>query len=49
MERVAIPEADSWRIRYLAELLEQRQESFYQANEEGLQRLSLLIDSLCIN
>ena len=49
MEKVAIPEADCWRIRYLAELLEQRQESFYQANEEGLQRLSLLIDSLCIN
>ena len=49
MEKVAIPEADCWRIRYLAELLEQRQESFYQANEEEVQRLSLLIDSLCIN
>ena len=41
--------SDSWRVRYLANLLEQRQHFHYQATEEEVERLSELIDSLCIN
>ena len=48
-ELVTIPERDSWRVRYLANLLEQRQHLHYQATEEEVERLSELIDSLCIN
>ena len=46
---VNIPDQDNWRIGYLASLLEQRQVHHYQGNDEEEQRLTSLIDSLCIN
>ena len=46
---VEIPEQDNWRIAYLASLLEQRQVQHYTGNEEEEQRLTGLVDSLCIN
>ena len=48
-ERVEVPEQDSWRVVYLAKLLEQRQFYDYQGNDEEVQILSRLIDSLCTN
>ena len=47
-ETVDVPELDSWRVRYLASLLEQRQVVHYNVDEEELERLSDLIESLCI-
>ena len=48
-ELVTILDRDSWRVRYLANLLEQRQHGHYQAFEGEVERLSELINSLCIN
>ena len=44
-----VPEADQWRIKYLARLLTERGEAHYSSDEEGVIRLSSLIDSLCCN
>ena len=47
-EMVEVPDRDSWRILYLRSLLEQRQYAHYQATGDEVDRLSALIDSLCI-
>jgi hypothetical protein len=48
--RVAsVPELDKWRLDYLARLLTQRGEASYRTEDDEVQRLSDLIDSLCIN
>ena len=44
-----VPEADLWRMKYLARLLTERGEAHYRSDEEGVIRLSSLIDSLCCN
>ena len=44
-----VPEADLWRMKYLARLLTERGEAHYRSDEEGVIRLDSLIDSLCIN
>ena len=46
---VAVPAADTWRLTYLARLLQERGEAYYKSQEEEVNRLSGLIDSLCIN
>ena len=48
-EEVDIKEQDKWRVGYLARLLEQRQEQHYLGQVEDENRLSTLIDSLCVN
>ena len=45
----AVPEADEWRMKYLARLLTERGEAHYRSDEEGVVRLSRLIDSLYCN
>ena len=48
--RVAsVPEVDEWRLDYLTKLLTQRGEASYRTEDDEVQRLSDLIDSLCIN
>ena len=42
-----IPPEDAWRIPYLAKLLTQRQESYYDGQSSEF--LTLMIDSLCSN
>ena len=48
-ELVEVPQVDSWRVRYLSKLLEQRQRLHYSGNKHEEEILSTLIDSLCIN
>ena len=48
-DNLLVPATDEWRVSYLALLLEQRQAAHYEAMEEEEERLSSLIDSLCIN
>ena len=48
-EIVAVPPQDQWRVGYLARLLEERQLLHYGGNQEGEERVSGLIDSLCVN
>ena len=45
----AVPAADTWRLTYLARLLQERGEAYYKSQEEEVDILSGLIDSLCIN
>ena len=49
MEQVMEPMEDKWRVEYLATLLSQRQELHYIGAIEEEEKLSELIDSLCIN
>ena len=44
-----VPEPDQWRMKYLARLLTKRGEAHYMSDEEGVIRLSSLIDILCCN
>ena len=48
-ESLAVPHGDEWRVPYLALLLEQKQTAHYAAMEREVERLSELIESLCIN
>ena len=48
-EEVEVPAVDQWRISYLQKLLEQRQMLYYGGDKEGKERMSDLIDSLCVN
>ena len=48
-EEVEVPAVDQWRISYLQKLLEQRQMLHYGGDKEGKERMSDLIDSLCVN
>ena len=48
-EQVPVPGQDRWRLQYLATLLAQRQELHYLGAVEEEEKLTLLIDSLCIN
>ena len=48
-ENLATPIVDGWRVPYLTLLLEQRQTAHYGCMEEEEERLTGLIDSLCIN
>ena len=48
-EVVDILKQDKWRVSYLARLLEQRQMVHYMGDQAEEQRLSDLIDSLCVN
>ena len=49
MKRVIPSDLDRWRVEYLGKLLAERGEAFYRADESVVQRLSSLIDSLCVN
>ena len=44
-----VPEMDRWRLDYLAKLLTQRGEALYRMKDSEVQRLTSLVDSLCIN
>ena len=48
-EIVEVAETDQWRTDYLRKLLEQRQILQYEGIKEGKERLSDLINSICIN
>ena len=48
-ENLATPIVDEWRVPYLTLLLEQRQTAHYGGMEEEEERLTGLIESLCIN
>ena len=48
-EQVPVPEQDRWRLQYLGTLLAQRQELHYLGAVEEEEKLTTLIDSLCIN
>jgi hypothetical protein len=48
-EVVAVPPMDQWRVKYLADLLEQRQVLHYMGDRDGENTVAGLIDSLCIN
>ena len=43
--KVAVPDEDAWRVRYLARLLEARGEAHYEG--EDTHQMTVLIDSLC--
>ena len=45
----AIPDGDEWRLPYMGLLLEQRQALHYGGHSEEENRLSELVNSLCIN
>ena len=45
----SVPDMDRWRVKYLARLLSDRGEAHYGGDEEEVERLSVLIDSLCLN
>ena len=45
----AVPIEAKWRVRFLAKLLCQRGEAYYEGEDTEMARLSCLIDSLCIN
>ena len=44
-----LSEEDKWRISYLSKLLGQRQVFQYETNDVEENRLTPLIDSLCVN
>ena len=44
-----IPESDTWRLGFLKKLLSERQEAFYNADDEGVNNITSLIESLVIN
>ena len=44
-----VPDMDRWRVQYLASLLSDRGEAHYRGDEWEVERLSVLIDSLCVN
>ena len=44
-----VPPTDQWRVRYLSDLLEQRQTLHYMGDKEGETTVAEWIDSLCIN
>ena len=48
-ECVPIPETDMWRVRYLHKLLERRQLFHYQGEDKDRDRISDILNSLCIN
>ena len=48
-ELVDTPPLDQWRVKYLADLLEQRQIHHYMGDKVEEETVSGLIDSLCIN
>ena len=48
-ELVDVPPTDQWKVRYLSDLLEQRQILHYMGVNEGGNTVTELIDSLCIN
>jgi hypothetical protein len=48
-ENLATPIVDEWRVSYLTLLLEQRQTAHYGGMEEEDERLTSLIESMCIN
>ena len=45
----SVPDRDRWRLDFLAKLLVLRGEALYSVDDKEVQRLSGLIDSLCIN
>ena len=47
--QVPVPVQDRWRLQYLATLLAQRQELHYMGAVDEEEKLTVLIDSLCIN
>ena len=48
-EILDVPPTDQWRVKYLGDLLEQRQILHYMGDKEGENTVAELIDSLCIN
>ena len=44
-----VPASEEWRLDYLRKLLCQRQVAYYDGNDDNLQQLSILINSLVIN
>ena len=48
-DKAVVPEADSWRIGYLQQLLTARLQAHYKADTLEEERLQSLIDSLVIN
>ena len=44
-----VPEMDRWRLDYLAKLQTQRGEALYRMKDSEVQRLTSLVNSLCIN
>ena len=48
-EFVAVADQDLWRIKYLGKLLEERQRLNYLGEEDKVEQMSDMIDSLCIN
>ena len=50
LSKVAIvPDRDKWRLDFLTKLLKQRGEALYIVDTKEVQRLSGLIDSICVN
>ena len=47
--QTTVPEVDFWRTKYLANLLAERSEAHYRADEEEVCRLSSLVESLVTN
>ena len=43
------PDMDMWRLDYLSKLLTQRGEALYRMKDSEVQRLTSLVNSLCIN
>ena len=48
-ELVIVADQDLWRIKYLGKLLEERQRLNYLGEEDKVEQMSDMIDSLCIN
>ena len=44
-----MPDRDKWRLDFLTKLLKQRGEALYIVDTKEVQRLSGLIDSICVN
>ena len=44
-----IPKEDFWRVLYLRKLLNLRQQAFYEARDDEVQRISEIIESLVVN
>ena len=44
-----VPDRDKWRLDFLTKLLKQRGEALYIVDTKEVQRLSGLIDSICVN
>ena len=47
-ETVTVPPGDTWRVPYLAKLLETRQQLYYMGKEDELELCQKIIESLCI-